>query len=536
MPSPKNIRWIRRAVQAIVFLIFIWLLIAAFYNNTHDEGDNVAETLDYPVSLFLKIDPLTALLTFLSTGTVYADLLWALFIIVPTLFLGRWFCGWFCPFGTLHNFFSEIFKKKASLRIKRNRTGLHQTIKYMLLFFFIGSALFGFLWLAGVFDPISFLIRSLGLSILPAIDYVARGSFDILPSETISHSLHKILDSNFLGPDPFTFHGAWIIGGLFMLVIGLNLYMSRFWCRIICPLGAFLGLMSRFTLLNVVKNDSSCKKCNLCVRDCQGAASPEKEAKWRPSECLLCYNCVANCPEQSIEFKFKVQASTTDPRTDLSRRGFISSFALGAAAYPLLRSTRDPDKTPEAYAIRPPGSCKETEFLARCVKCGQCMKICPNNAIHPALFQTGVEGIWSPVVIPRIGYCEPTCSLCSKVCPTGAIRIFTTADKKANKVKIGTAFFNRGRCLPWAMNKECLICEEFCPTSPKAIWFETREVTTQDGTTIEMKLPHVDPARCTGCGGCENVCVVADIPAVAVTSVGESRSKVNRILLREDGS
>jgi formate hydrogenlyase subunit 6/NADH:ubiquinone oxidoreductase subunit I len=161
------------------------------------------------------------------------------------------------------------------------------------------------------------------------------------------------------------------------------------------------------------------------------------------------------------------------------------------------------------------------------------MKVCPNNAIHPALLQAGFEGIWSPVIIPRIGYCEPSCTLCSEVCPTGAIRAFTAEDKKENRVRIGTAFFDRGRCLPWAMAKNCMVCEEFCPTSPKSIWFEKTTLTLPDGSTIELSRPHVDAEICTGCGVCENVCPVADRAAIRVTSVGESRSSRNRILLRD---
>src|SRR4030067_3603969 len=140
----------------------------------------------------------------------------------------------------------------------------------------------------------------------------------------------------------------------------------------------------------------------------------------------------------------------------------------------------------------------EEDFLARCVRCGQCMKICPNNALHPAGLETGWEGIFTPVLIPRIGYCEHTCVICGHACPTGAI---LPLDIKAKigytdtpPNRIGTAFFEKGRCLPWAMGTTCIVCEEWCPTSPKAIWLEEVEVKDRNGHPAILKLPHVSSA------------------------------------------
>ncbi|MFH2001501.1 MAG: 4Fe-4S binding protein [Planctomycetota bacterium] len=535
MPTSRTLLNVRRISQAVFLLLFFWLLFATFYHGVVKDGEALLDTLPYPVSLFLYIDPLAAVSTFLSTWTLHQELLWSLVVIIPTLFLGRWFCGWACPFGTIHHIFSLGSSRRKRKQVERNRPGRHQSFKYVVLLFFLGSALAGTL-LVGILDPLCFLIRSLGLSILPALDRVARGTIDLLPHEaaTLSSALHRAMDQYFLGPDAHRFYAGWLIGALFLVVVGLNRYMPRFWCRALCPLGALLGVFSRFTLLGMHRNDEACNECTLCAHSCQGAASPEKQGKWKAAECMLCFNCSSACPQDALSFGWGVQTAVTDSKVDLSRRGFVASFAIGAAAYPLMRSADDPASDPNPAAIRPPGACAEEEFLARCIKCGQCMKVCPNNALHPAVAQAGVEGFWTPVLISRIGYCEPTCTLCSQVCPTGAIRKFTAEDKKANRVRLGTAFFDRGRCLPWAMAKDCMVCEEFCPTSPKAIWFEKRKVQGPDGTMSEINHPHVNPSLCTGCGVCENVCPVADRAAVRITSVGESRSKHNRILLKED--
>jgi len=155
------------------------------------------------------------------------------------------------------------------------------------------------------------------------------------------------------------------------------------------------------------------------------------------------------------------------------------------------------------------------------------------------LTEAGLEGLWTPVLIPRIGYCETSCVLCSQVCPTGAIWEITSKEKgwsddlsrNAKAIRLGTAFYDRGRCLPWAMATECIVCEEWCPTSPKAIFLRPAEVFDAVGNAKQVKQPYLEPSRCVGCGACEYACPVQDRPAVYVTSVGESRSRTNQILL-----
>ena len=115
------------------------------------------------------------------------------------------------------------------------------------------------------------------------------------------------------------------------------------------------------------------------------------------------------------------------------------------------------------------------------------MKACPTGGLQPALTEAGPEGIWTPMLVPKIGYCEYYCSLCTQVCPTGAIKKLTIEEK--NKVKIGTAWVNKSRCIPYVLGKPCIVCEEHCPISPKAIKLVEVETKLPDGTVAVQKAP-----------------------------------------------
>jgi ferredoxin len=259
----------------------------------------------------------------------------------------------------------------------------------------------------------------------------------------------------------------------------------------------------------------------------------------------MCMNCETACPEDVIKFRFLPHRKGTTTVPDTGRRTALASVAAGAVAIPSARTADALDANYDSRVIRPPGAVEERAFLERCIRCAECMKVCPNNALHPAFFEAGIEGLWTPILIARIGYCEPSCVLCGQVCPTGAIQKITEKEKLGQgipPVKIGTAFYDHGRCLPWSMQTPCIVCEEFCPTSPKAIWVEEVDAQVRasepgpNGEPPQMKnvhlqRPHVDPSLCIGCGACEKVCPVQDRPAVYVTSIGETRSKTNIILL-----
>ena len=132
------------------------------------------------------------------------------------------------------------------------------------------------------------------------------------------------------------------------------------------------------------------------------------------------------------------------------------------------------------------------------------MKVCPTGGLQPTWSEAGLEGLWTPRLVPRIGQCDYTCNLCGQVCPTEAIQPLTVEEKQ--KVRIGLASFDVTRCIPYAYARECTVCEEHCPIPDKAIYTIETEVATRSGEKKSIKQPHVDPEKCIGCGICENVC------------------------------
>jgi len=307
----------------------------------------------------------------------------------------------------------------------------------------------------------------------------------------------------------------------------MNLFEKRFWCRYLCPLGALLGIFSRHALLTRSVSEG-CTSCGVCRKICPSGAVVDREGRWRGSECLYCMDCEDLCPEGAIRFGWRKGGESLP--IDLSRRNVFTSLIAGVSVVPLLRIAPQPrEGWFHPTLIRPPGAVEEGEFLRRCVRCGECMKVCITNGLQPTLFEAGLEGIWTPRLVPKIGYCEFRCTLCGQVCPTGAITELTVPEKE--RTKIGLAVIDTERCLPYAYNIPCSVCEEMCPTPEKAIWLEEVNIQSVEKGDVILKRPKVDVERCVGCGICEARCPVRSRPAIYVISTNESRSDGNRFLI-----
>ena len=496
--------WLRRGSQIFFLLLFFWLFLKAEYGGR--------DLLAWPVDLFFRFDPLILAASLLTFSPLVAGLFWSLLFVALTFVLGRFFCGWVCPMGTaLDGFRRLLFRSQPDQGVACR---WHRA-KYYLLIALLVSAPFS-LNLVGLFDPLSLLYRSVAIVFYPAFGYGVEKAGLVLyragaPFTYVSEPVYQALKATVLPFKPLVYLLPLFTLALFALVVGLERVDRRFWCRALCPLGALYGLMARFSRLRR-RPAALCPDCGECATLCKMAAlSPEEPLRHQTAECQLCLNCMARCPEDRVSFTWESKA----PRAplDLGRRQMITALAVGVVAVPALR-LGSLALRPDEFLIRPPGAQIEAEFLARCVRCGQCMRVCITNGLQPVFWEAGLEGLFTPRLIPRLGHCEYSCHLCGQVCPTGAIPAMALPVKQASI--LGAATINRARCIPYTEGADCLVCEEHCPVSPKAITFMEAEVLNLKGEKVRVKLPAVQPERCIGCGHCEHVCPVGGAAAIRV--------------------
>ena len=519
---------IRIAAQIIFFALFVLAVWATW--TTRIEG--------YPVSRLLEINPLVSLTTFLSTGYIYRFLGWAMLLVAITLIFGRVFCNWACPYGTLHQFVGWLFDVRSnSQKIAGNRYHPLQYLKFSFLIIFVVMASLGALQI-GLLDPIVMMYRAVATFVAPASDLVVGR----LEEPAGALGLHAVTDALKFAPgsDHRIFVGSFWVAVTFLFFVAMNLWKPRFFCRFVCPLGAMLGVLARKSLFRINRIVERCTDCDLCLMHCEGASDPQGQL--RAGECFGCMNCLDDCPENALEFTMRNQdKSQVVPGPDIGRRQAAFAGVAGLVAVPMLRNNgRVNDENFSPLMMRPPGSVAESEFLERCIKCDQCINVCPTNVLQPAtLEEGGIEALWTPVMNFNIAHCQLKCTLCSEVCPTGAIRLISVAEKlgegeyaEQGPIRLGTAFINTSRCLPWANQIPCVVCEEVCPVAPKAIQTFDEEVKDVFGNMVVLNKPFIVPDLCIGCGICHAECPVQDDPAVYVTAVGESRSKDRKLLLR----
>ncbi|MDD8020249.1 MAG: 4Fe-4S binding protein [Acidobacteriota bacterium] len=514
----SGLQKLRIISQAGFFALFLILFI-----KTHYGGEDYLTTT---VEGFFHFDPLLALATTIGSRLFFVAFWLSIITLLFTLIFGRAICGWICPLGAVHQFFSFVFKKTRWLKPKKD-DHLSLAPKYIILIIVLAASIFA-VNLAGYLDPLSFLYRSFAVYFTPLLNMAFSQSAGLTYSlgfESLGQTFGQTLGNLALNS---YFQHALAIGLLLMAAILLNAWKERFWCRYLCPAGALLGLFSRFNVFKLKIDPEKCINCHLCSIQCQTNARPYPAGEWKSSECIYCETCAAICPTAAITFPVRWQAEKIQG-VNLSRRKILLTSLTTLLVAPIFKITLHRQRAYPAL-IRPPGALPEEKFLNKCIKCGECLKVCPTNGLQPALTEAGPEGIWTPVLVPRIGYCEYYCSLCSQVCPTGAITELTIEEKTT--VKIGTAFVDKNRCLPYTLGRQCLVCEEHCPVSPKAIQTITVETLTPEGKVATNLAPFVNVNNCIGCGICENKCVVVDEPAIRVSSIGEARSEKNRLLLQ----
>ena len=498
-----------RRISQIVFL-FIYIIL--FFLATYPLTSKIA------VDFFLRLDPLLGLSSALAARSFFIKIIPAVVLLVLSIILGRFFCGWICPMGTTIDGFDNTAHAKAV----NEKASRFKWIKHsVLMVIFIGALLS--VQLAGYVDPIPLFTRTVVTFIYPLFVLLIDGIFGLLMSipflEDTVFSINESLRGIILPIHIMAFRGSVIIGLIFLLILGFAYFNRRFWCRNLCPLGALLGLFSRFRWYRRRVSDE-CTECGLCRRKCRMDAIPPDFKTTDNAECISCMDCQAVCPVDAVSFGFTRKRESV--KIDYGRRRILAAGATGLLSVGLFKvGFSSPVK--KGAVIRPPGSLEEPEFLDRCIRCGECIRVCSTSGagLHFASLEGGWTGIWTPILMPKTGYCEYNCNMCGRVCPTGAIRPLPLEERQ--EMKMGTAHFDKTRCIPWYYGENCMVCEEHCPLPDKAIKFRESDVITIDGIQSTVLYPYVDESRCIGCGICVNRCPVEGQRGIFLTNANEER-------------
>ncbi len=493
---------LRKISQSLALIVFLAFMIETGLDRAPHDLTNIP----------IRLSPLAMLSSLISSRTFLSGMTISLILLLSSLIIGRAWCGWVCPMGTVLDIFH--FRKIKSVRTLPERL---RAIKYGLLIVILFSAIFSNLTLL-VFDPLTIFTRTMALSILPVIDQiitVIEKTLINVPFLTESIYQFDLWVRPAIFPiEPAIFQYTILNGIFFIGIILLNLLAERFWCRYICPLGALLGLFSRLSLVKRKVKDT-CVQCHLCELHCPtGTIDPQKEYTSDPAECTLCMNCLKECQKKALTFSPSVSLA---PRSDYDpgKRTILNAFLVSITLTALL-SIDWVKRYPRNHALRPPGTDSQT-LSSTCTRCGLCLKVCPTGALQINLAESEIEAAGTPVFIPRLGFCQYSCNACGQICPVGAIPPLNLSEKQ-NKI-IGKAYINPDRCIAWSDHQTCIVCEEMCPLPQKAISLESGEFSSPTGGTITISLPVVNREICIGCGICENKCPVAGEAAIRVYTI-----------------
>lgn len=483
----------RRTIQLLSLSLFTALFLMATYR--------LPQWL--PADLYLRLDPLLGINAVLTARQIIPRVLVSLIVVAATLACGRIFCAYVCPLGAIIDLTDPVLAAQGR-RIPDDRARRLRQVKYLLLAGVLGSALVG-VSLAYLIDPLALLTRAYAFVLHPLL--VASGDLLVDLVRPLAGALGWTGLSH-LSFRPQVFHLATLTLLFFAGVLAAGFFARRFWCRYLCPLGALLGVLSIGGFFRRRVSDR-CSGCLACQKACPMGAIGDEPAAVMPAECIRCRICSKVCPSQAVAFPV-LSEPPFGRGSLLPRRIFLTSLAGGAAfgaaalksPFSILEGKRE--------IIRPPGALPEGEFMRTCIRCGECMKSCVTNTLQPSLWEAGLLGLWTPKMELRLAACEPNCNVCGRVCPTQAIRSLPLEEK--TYAKIGTAVLFRERCIVWAQDRMCLICDEVCPYN--AVVFRQVE---------GRRRPFVVASRCNGCGYCQQRCPVEGEAAIVVMAAGEVR-------------
>ena len=538
------LRKIRITLAAICFT-FITLLFLDFTGTLHAWLGWMAKIQFFPAVLALNL------------GVVIA-------LIVLTLLFGRVYCSVICPMGVFQDIVSWFSGRRKKKKARFTYSPAKSWLRYTVLAIFIIATVAGIGSIPALLDPYSAYGRIVQNLFSPLyrwgnnlLAYFAEraGSYAFYETEAWIRSIPTFI----------------IAAVTLIAVVILAWRNGRTYCNTICPVGTVLGFFSRFSLFKPVIDAEKCKECSLCTRKCKASCIDYKSHDIDYSRCVACMDCVDTCKHGALKYRFvgwkkrasgknAVQAGANaagmkapDPKNsgpkDRSRRNFLTGTGLFLGATMLSAQEKKVDgglaeildkKVPHRQTpIVPPGAVSLKNMAQHCTGCQLCVSVCPNNVLRPS---GNLMTLMQPESSYERGYCRPECVKCSEVCPAGAIRKITTAEKTA--ISDGHAVWVKENCIPMTDGVACGNCARHCPTGA-IIMVPCYEVCDKEGHSGKghgkgmgngkgngngqggghgkqerrhgnVMLPAINEALCIGCGACENLCPARPFSAIYV--------------------
>lgn len=497
MKRPNYLKGLR-VLLAVLFFVPILLFFLDFTNKMPVE-----------VHKLLHIQLLPALL-----GGMFGIV--ALLLIV-TYFFGRIYCSAICPAGVLQDVINRLFcigkKKKKGVR----RFSYHKPmnwLRYLVLVLTVVTGALGFTGLCLLLDPYSNFGRIAANLFRPAVMW---------GNNMLADGLMKMDNYSLFHVTISTVSVAALVAAVTALVVFILMviFRGRLFCNTLCPVGALLSLVSRYSPLRVSFDKEACNQCGNCERSCKAEAINSKEMTVDTSRCVDCFNCISSCSKGGL--RYRLQGFSGKQKTvDSSRRSFLATGATVAASLPVVsaiaegvegakgngqgngngyRKRKGQKKWPP---ITPPGSLSLERFKDKCTGCHICVVKCPSQVLRPAGLEYGFDYLLKPRMAYISSYCNYECTVCSEVCPVEALKPITVEEKKSLQMGVATFFINR--CIVKTEGTDCGACSEHCPT-------QAVHMVPYEGT---LTIPQVNPDLCVGCGGCESICPVRPMRAIIV--------------------
>jgi polyferredoxin len=264
----EDSQFFRSTVQFAFLLLCLWIGVEFYLFVQWGQSAGSASFHPRPPGAegFLPISSLISLKYWLQTGIINEIHPSGLFIFLAILAVGlllkKAFCSWLCPIGTLSESLwrlgQRIFKK--NLPVPRWLDYPLRSLKYLLLVFFVYA-----IW--------SMDVDSLKAFICSPYNKVADIKMYLFFADISSFALWTVL-----------------------ILMGLSVAIKSFWCRYLCPYGAFLGITSLLSPLKITRQVSTCIDCELCTKACPANIKVHKATRVWSDECMSCLECVEVCP------------------------------------------------------------------------------------------------------------------------------------------------------------------------------------------------------------------------------------------------